>query len=139
MARFDSSALEQWTAAVLGACGVPDGDAVVAAGSIVRSELRGYGTHGMTRIASYVERLHSGEMNPRPAMRHRECNGGIVLDADGGMGHVAGPHAIRLALASLDQSASVLVAIQSGGPLGALGIHALRAAEGGAFCLIGQP
>jgi len=138
MTRFDPSVLEQWTAAVLGACGVPGDDAAVAAGSIVRSELRGYGTHGMTRIASYVERLQSGEMNPRPAMRHRDCNGGIVLDADGGMGHVAGPRAIRLALAALDQSASVLVAIQSCGHLGALGIHALLAAEGGAFCIIGQ-
>ena len=138
MPRFDPALLENWTAVVFGACGVPARDAVVASKGLVRSELRGYGTHGMTRIASYVERLQSGEMNPRPAMDHRECNGGIVLDADGGMGHVAGPRAIELALARLDTCASVLVAIQSCGHLGALGIHALLAAEGGAFCVVGQ-
>ncbi len=40
--------------------------------------------------------------------------------------------------AALDASASVLVAIQDCGHLGALGIHALVAAEAGAFCMIGQ-
>jgi LDH2 family malate/lactate/ureidoglycolate dehydrogenase len=54
------------------------------------------------------------------------------------MGHVAGPRAVSLALDALDTSASVVVAIQSCGHLGALGIHALRAAEAGAFCMIGQ-
>jgi LDH2 family malate/lactate/ureidoglycolate dehydrogenase len=61
-----------------------------------------------------------------------------VLDADGAMGHVAGPHAVRLGLAALDTSASVLVVVQSCGHLGALGVHALVAAEAGAFCVVGQ-
>ena len=108
------------------------------AAQLVRSELRGYGTHGLTRVASYVERLQTGETNPRPAMRHRDTAGGIVLDADGGMGHVAGPRAVELGLAALATTASVLVAVQSCGHLGALGIHALQAAEGGAFCIVGQ-
>jgi LDH2 family malate/lactate/ureidoglycolate dehydrogenase len=105
---------------------------------LVRSELRGYKTHGLTRVAAYVERLKAGDMNPRPSMRHRSMAGGIVLDADGAMGLVAGPHAVRLGLEALRTSATVLVAVQSCGHLGALGIHALLAAEAGAFCLVGQ-
>ena len=138
MIRHDALALEQWTAKTFAACGVAAKPAAIAAACIVRSELRGYKTHGMTRAASYVARLQSGEMNPRPDMRHREFPGGVVLDADGAMGHVAGPHAVEIGLRALDTSASVLVAIQACGHLGALGIHALLAAEGGAFCMIGQ-
>jgi LDH2 family malate/lactate/ureidoglycolate dehydrogenase len=105
----------------------------------VRSEVRDYKTHGMTRVASYVERLHAGDFNARANMQHRSFPGGIVLDADGAMGQVAGPHAVRLGLEALAVgAASVFIAVRACGHLGALGIHALRAAEAGAFCIIGQ-
>ncbi len=54
------------------------------------------------------------------------------------MGHVAGPYAVRLGLEALETSASALVVLQSCGHLGALGIHALLAAESGAFSMMGQ-
>src|SRR5258706_3318004 len=138
MKRYEAATLERWTTDTFAACGMPPDEAALAAATIVRSELRGYKTHGLTRIASYVERLRSGEMNPRPHMHHRATRGAIVLDADGAMGHVAGPRAVSLAVDALAASASVLVAIQDCGHLGALGIHALLAAEAGAFCMIGQ-
>ena len=134
----EPAALERWTTRIFEACGVPGEQAAEAAAVLVRSELRGYRTHGMTRVASYVERLRSGDMNPRPDMRHRQFPGGIVLDAQGAMGQIAGPYAVRLGREGLRASASVLVAVQSCGHLGALGTYALLAAEAGAFCMVGQ-
>lgn len=130
--------LAQWVAQVLEACKVPADDARRAAFLLVRSEARGFGTHGLTRLPSYVDRLLAGDFNPRPRQEHRVFPGGIVLDADGAMGFVAAPYAIDLALAALDTSATVLVSIQNCGHLGALGVHALQAAEAGALCVIGQ-
>jgi len=138
MPNHSTSALAHWTAQILESCGVRHADASVAGELLVRSELRGYATHGLSRLPSYVQRLRSNDFNPRPNMRHRSFAGGIVLDADKAMGHVAGPHAIRLGREALESSASVLVAIQSCGHLGALGMHALLAAEAGYFCLMGQ-
>lgn len=136
--RLLPEALERWTTGVFAACGVPPGQAAEAASVLVRSELRGYKTHGMTRVASYVDRLQSDAFNPRPNMTHRSFPGGIVLDADGAMGQLAGPHAVRLGLDALKTSASVLIVIEACGHLGALGIHTLLAAEGGAFSMMGQ-
>jgi LDH2 family malate/lactate/ureidoglycolate dehydrogenase len=136
--RAAPASLERWTAQVFGACGMPAAAAALSAAVLVRSELRGYRTHGMTRVPSYVDRLRAGDFNPRPAMRHRTLPGGITLDADGAMGQVAGPRAIELGVAALADSASVLIAVRECGHLGALGIHALLAAEAGAFCLLGQ-
>ena len=135
---YAPAALERWTARVFETCGMPAADAALSAALLVRSELRGYRTHGMTRVPSYVDRLEAGDFNPRAAMRHESFPGGIVLDADGAMGQVAGPRAIELGVAALEDSASVLVAVRECGHLGALGIHALMAAEAGAFCLLGQ-
>jgi LDH2 family malate/lactate/ureidoglycolate dehydrogenase len=136
--RLRPDALAEWTAAVLETCDVPHQHAAEAASMLVRSELRGYKTHGMTRLASYVDRLQSNAFNPRPQMSAQSFPGGIVLNADGAMGHVAGPHAVRLGLEALQTSATVLVVLQSCGHLGALGIHTLLAAEGGAFSMMGQ-
>jgi LDH2 family malate/lactate/ureidoglycolate dehydrogenase len=135
---YAPAALERWTARVFEACAMPAAHAALAAALLVRSELRGYRTHGMTRVPSYVDRLEAGDFNPRAAMRHESFPGGIVLDADGAMGQVASPHAIELGVAALEHSASVLVAVRECGHLGALGIHALMAAEAGVFCLLGQ-
>ena len=49
--------IEAWTARIFETCGVPQDHAAEAASMLVRSELRGYKTHGMTRLASYVARL----------------------------------------------------------------------------------
>ena len=136
--RRDPASLERWTAEIFASCDVPPAHAAEAAALLVRSELRGYKTHGMTRMTAYVARLQAGDVNPRASLRHRAVPGGIVLDADGAMGHIAGPHAVRLGLEALDAAACVLVAVQSCGHLGALGIHALHAAEQGAFCMLGQ-
>jgi LDH2 family malate/lactate/ureidoglycolate dehydrogenase len=61
-----------------------------------------------------------------------------VLNADGAIGQVAASRAIQLGLAALETTASVFVAVQACGHLGALGIFALAAAEAGAFCMIAQ-
>lgn len=136
--RYTPEVLERWTGQVFVTCDVPDAQAALAASVLVRSELRGYRTHGMTRVASYVDRLRAGNFNPRAVMSHRSFPGGIVLEADGAMGQIAGPRAVELGLNALKTAASVLVVVRESGHLGALGIHALLAAEAGAFCVLGQ-
>ncbi len=136
--RYRPADLEDWTAAVLQRAGVPAGDARIAAGLLVRSDLRGWRTHGLTRVASYVQRLESGEFNPRPDMRHKVRGGIAVFEADGAMGHVASPAVVAVGLEQLKHQPSVFVAVRDIGHLGALGVHAIAAAEAGAFCMLGQ-
>ena len=61
MRRYAPRALRQWTADIFQGCGVPEKHAVEAAAMLVRSEARDYKSHGMTRVASYVERLQAGD------------------------------------------------------------------------------
>ncbi len=137
--RHSPEALERWTAQAFESCNVPAEQALEAAGvSWQVRELRGYKAHGMTRSPSYVERLAAGDVNPRPAIEHRAFPVAIVLRADGAMGQISGARAVSLGLEALASSASVLVAVQECGYLGALGIYALLAAEAGAFCMVGQ-
>ena len=104
MTNHSIESLTHWTAQILESCQVPRDDALQAAQLLVRSELRGYATHGMTRLPSYVERLLAKDFNPHANLRHREFPGGIVLDADGAMGQIAGAHAVRLGLQALSRA-----------------------------------
>lgn len=138
MSKYNAARLKDWTTRIFEKCDVHPDHATITAEALVRTEARGYKTHGLTRVPSYVERLKTGVFNSRPKMQHRSMLGGIVLDADGAIGQVAATYATELGLAGLKKSASVLVTIQSCGHLGALAIYALKAADAGAFCMIGQ-
>lgn len=135
---FRHTELEAWAAAIFARRGMPPPHAFRAACLMVRSDMRGRQTHGLARLASYVQMIDDGSFNPRPRLRHRLLDGAIVFEADGALGHVAAPEVIALGLKMLAQRATVLVAVREIGHLGSLGIHALAAAEGGAFCLLGQ-
>jgi LDH2 family malate/lactate/ureidoglycolate dehydrogenase len=136
--RYAVPALEEWISYVLKSSGVPTEHAGSAAQLLLRSDLRGYETHGIARLPTYVARLRAKEFNPTPAMRHSTSPGLVIFDSDGAMGHVAAPLAIDVGLQALQQHASVFVSLRDCGHLGALGIHVLRAAEAGAFCIAGQ-
>ena len=62
---------------------------------------------------------------------HQSAVGGIVVDADGAIGHVAATYATDLGLAAPTTKASVFVAVQACEHLGALGIYAVQAADAG--------
>jgi LDH2 family malate/lactate/ureidoglycolate dehydrogenase len=136
--KFDQVALETWAAAVLERWNMPSAHALAAARLIVRSDMRGRATHGLARLASYLQMIDEGLLNPRPSMSHSERSGAIVFEADGALGHVAAPEVIALGLNALASQAATLVVVREIGHLGSLGIHALAAAETGVFCMVGQ-
>ena len=136
--RYAPQHLSDWTARTFAASGVPADAALRIAQTMVRTDLRGYRTHGMTRVASYVERYAAGDFNPRPDIRIEVRDGVIIVDSDGALGHDVAPILQEAALAELKKRPQVFVAVRECGHLGALGIHALAAAEAGAFCILGQ-
>jgi LDH2 family malate/lactate/ureidoglycolate dehydrogenase len=137
-ARFDTQVLVDWCAVVMQSAGMSEADARRASGLLVRSEARGYASHGLMRLPTYVERLRRGDFNPRPSMSHRSFPGGIVFEADGALGHVAAARALEVGMPALERSASVLVVLRSVAHMGALGVFVLEAAEAGAICMLGQ-
>ncbi|CZZ99218.1 malate dehydrogenase [Bordetella trematum] len=130
--------LTEWVAAVLQHAGVAPGHASLAAEVMVRTELRGVATHGLTRLASYLDKLRCGEVNPAPDIRVQRSPGICTIDADGALGQVAALTAMHEGLAMLETEVSVICRIRDCGHLGALGHYALLAAERGHIALVFQ-
>lgn len=138
MPSYRTDDLIRWASAILQSAGVPAKDAGHTARLLVRSDQRGYGTHGLARLASYLERLGHGSFNSRPHF-HLQRNGSAwTVEADGALGQVTWAYVLDAVRPGLQDEALRWVTVHHTGHLGALGILALEAAEAGFVCLMGQ-
>lgn len=130
--------LTAWATRVLTQSGADPSHAACAASGLVRAEARGIVTHGLMRLRSYAQMLRDGVINPRPCLTHEVSAGKVLLMADGALGAVASRQALQLAREALRHTACVAVAVADTAHLGALGVHALDAAQVGLMCLVAQ-
>ena len=137
-ARFDGEALVGWLSRALSGCGLPPEDASLAARVLVRTNARGIETHGIARSLVYVQKLQSGELNPRPRVRYEERAGVLHCHADSGLGQVVGPAAMDHAIALARDRGFVAMVLHEIGHLAALGMFTLRAAEAGMLGYLAQ-
>lgn len=90
-------ALRRWAAGSLMSCGVPEADAALAAGFLVRASLRGSASHGIVRLPSYVDKLMSGDVQAAPKVDLVARGSLIQYDGGNGLGQVTLPRAVQIA------------------------------------------
>ena len=98
MKRVNHEKLTRFVSRSFEKLGVPAGDAEIAANVLVAADLRGVDTHGVIRFsphAWYVKWLTEGAITAKPNLRIVTENASTaLLDADNGMGFVAGHRAM---------------------------------------------
>jgi len=111
--------------------GVPPEDAEIAANVLVSSDLRGVDTHGVIRFnpyAWYVKWLKEGSMNGRPNICViAESASTALLDADNGMGMVAGHRAMEIAIKKAAESGVGIVSVRKSRHYGMSAYYAMLA------------
>ncbi|MSO93021.1 MAG: Ldh family oxidoreductase [Rhodospirillales bacterium] len=138
MARYPADDLARWLASVLEAAGVPADDASLGARVMIRADARGYPTHGLSRLQTYVGRLKDGGVTPVPLTRERVQDGVVYYDGNGGLGQIVATKAMAAGLKLARERAFVPVVLQDTGHLGAIGVFLLPAVEAGYFGFICQ-
>lgn len=125
------AALRRTVAAIFTKVGVPPEDAEIGADVLVTTDLRGVDSHGVSNmLRSYVQSYQKGDYNPRPNMRIvRESPSTATMDGDGGLGIILGPKAMRLAMDKAKTVGVGIVTMYNGRHLGAVGHHAMLAAQ----------
>ena len=96
---IDAGALSDWTTQIFVAHAVPEEQARTIADCLVRADLKGVSSHGVSRIPIYLKRLKLGlvraDMRPKIV---RESSSTAVIDADNGFGHPAAMFGLRFAI-----------------------------------------
>jgi len=113
--------------------GVPEDDAALVTDSLIEANLRGIDTHGVTRLLEpYLHRLRAGGINPRPAVRvAAESPSTLIVDADNGLGAVAGVRAMEWCIERARSNGSAWAAVKNSNHFGASAHYALLAARQG--------
>jgi LDH2 family malate/lactate/ureidoglycolate dehydrogenase len=117
MTRINHEKLMRFVSRSFEKLGVPASDSEIAANVLVASDLRGVDTHGVIRFnphAWYVKWLRDGAMTAKPNIRVvTETPSTALLDADNGMGFVAGHRAMELAIRKAKESGVGIVTVRN--------------------------
>ena len=112
--------------------GVPAADADQVADALVDTSLRGIDTHGLRLLPQYLDELATGVANVA-ARTHvvRDRGAGLLIDADGSLGVLAGLAAARLAAERAQQFGVGAVGVRNSNHFGAASIYTRRLARHG--------
>ncbi|SDO35066.1 Ldh family oxidoreductase [Vreelandella arcis] len=131
--------LERFMGEALAAAGADPASAAAATRALVTASRMGTDSHGLRLLPHYLQALKGGRIKGAPNMHfHQRLAATGFLDADDGLGHLAGYTAMEHAVKMADEVGLGAVAVGNSSHFGAAGCYALAAAERGylgmAFC-----
>ncbi len=107
-----------------------DLDAATVADVLVFAELRGVASHGAIRVEHYCARIRAGGINTASAFAVDFIKPAVgLLDAEGGMGHVAAKRAMEAALDRAKEHGIAMVGVKNSSHNGALAYYAQMALD----------
>jgi uncharacterized oxidoreductase len=128
--------LSELTAAIFHAAGCSDAEARRIAAHLVEANLVGHDSHGVIRIATYVQWLRAGKVLPDRTIQVAFENDVIaVLDGQFGFGQTVGEQAMRLGIEKSARHGVAVIALRNSGHLGRIGDWPLMAAQAGKLSL----
>jgi uncharacterized oxidoreductase len=134
--RIDAGDLRRGVRAIFAHAGSAQAEAAVVADHLVEANLVGHDSHGVIRVAKYVDWLKQGQVLPN---RHVEVvrDDGVLATLDGGFGYgqAVGIEAMRLGIDKAGRHGVAVIALRNSGHLGRIGAWAEMAAEAGLVSL----
>lgn len=134
---FSVDELSAFATKIFTGTGMSEPDAATIARDLVKANLRGIDSHGVSRIPMYVERLQRGLVNPKPKIGIRKVAGAVSLvDGDNGMGFLASHKATEEAVELAKANGIGLVGVHRSTHFGMGALYALQAIEAGYISMI---
>jgi LDH2 family malate/lactate/ureidoglycolate dehydrogenase len=132
-----SATLEAFAARIMRTVGLSEVDAQTVAWALVRANLEGIDTHGVSRLALYARRVRAGLAAARPALRWSYPAPAVaLLDADNALGPVAATAAMDEAVRLAQAQGVGMVAVAHTNHAAALSAYTERAAAAGCIALM---
>jgi ureidoglycolate dehydrogenase (NAD+) len=130
--RISAAGLEGLATDLLECAGVSAANAAIAAGVLVRTDMRGISTHGVRHLPGYLRQLRLGGADPtsEPVVE-REGATTAVVDARSAMGMLGAIRATQIAIEKGRTNQVAVVVVHGSNHVGAVGHYALLCAEAG--------
>jgi uncharacterized oxidoreductase len=132
MLRINKDKLEAYVTMVFAQAGAPAKAAARAAESLVGANLAGHDSHGVVRVARYVQAIGDGLLKPKA---HAELVVDLpsiaVVDGGSGFGQVIGQEAMKIGIRKARKTGLAVVATRRSFHLGRIGEWAEQCVEAG--------
>lgn len=113
-------------------CNVPREDAEWTIDVLLKAELQGKSTHGMSRLSAYVDAIRRNKINSHPKIEVQSTTSvTAMVNGDNGLGPVVAKVAIEEAIDRARQHGLSAVSVRRANHAGALGIYVQRVADEG--------
>ena len=125
-----ADALRDFCVQVFGKMGVAEEDARITADVLVQANLRGIDSHGVARLARYVNGLRDGVMVAQPDERVvTETPTTVTLEAGAGLGQPVSFRAMSMAIEKARQYGSGFATVRNSNHYGIAGYYAMMALD----------
>src|SRR6478735_1886697 len=136
MRTLAASKLVALVAAIMHGAGCNSREAEIVARRLVDSNLVGHDSHGVLRVAKYLEWVRDGTLKPNMSPKIVfESDTIAIVDGQRGFGQVIGEFAARTGIAKAAQTGIAMVGLTNCGHLGRVGDWADMAADAGQVSL----
>ena len=135
--RFSVSHLRQYCRSLMEARGVDADCAETVADMLLDAELTGVATHGVSRMAIYLERVERGLVSKHNDARVvRESPGAVSVDAGNSLGAVGAKFAMETCIRKARETGCCFAAVRNSNHFGAAAYYTRMAARAGmiGFC-----
>ncbi|MBT2642497.1 Ldh family oxidoreductase [Bacillus sp. ISL-41] len=130
MKLIDADELKVFAGKVLEKAGVNSENAQNVADALIRANLEGVDSHGISRLAIYTERLIEKRINPKPNILFEERGTSILtVDGDNGLGHAVSSQAIKKGINMAKQSGMVGISIKNSNHFGTASFYCQMACD----------
>ncbi|MDR5694511.1 MAG: Ldh family oxidoreductase [Armatimonadota bacterium] len=130
--RVNPTKAKHFCVDALARVGVPSDQANIVADSLVLADLRGVSSHGIMRLPTYVRRIRKGVMSAETVLTIlRDESAVILLDANNGIGIVAGSQAMQLAIERAQKNGVGVAAVAHSNHCGMMAFFTLMAVQAG--------
>jgi L-2-hydroxycarboxylate dehydrogenase (NAD+) len=128
---IDPKKLTDFSARALQKKGVPEEDARITAELLVKTDLMGIDSHGVAHLANfYCQRIDMGAINVTPNMKMTSNSPTTaILDADEGLGFVAGHKAMNEAMDRAEKYGSGFISVVNSTHFGAASAYSTMALD----------
>ncbi len=129
---FDHSQLRAFIASVFSHAGSEAAEARIVADHLVEANLQGHDSHGVWRVARYMDRLKAGNLRANQRARVTVDSGPLIrVEGDLGYGQVIARQAMTLGIARAQEAGAAVLAVCDCAHMGRIGAWAEMAAEAG--------
>lgn len=136
MERYHYNELSSQAVSIAIAAGVPAPDAEILADCLIKTDLRGTATHGLSRLPVYVQRIRKGLIDPQaPLHVERTRPSCLLVDAANGLGQVQAVKTLRELEPVAREQGTATATIRNSGHFGSLSWYCDYAAQRGMILL----